>query len=92
MALPGGAYTVQIAHAASPSGFGPVIAALGIDARETYAVAAPSASGTRWLLLWSHFPSSDAARVASDRLPRVPGANVGYPRRVSLIQNELRGR
>jgi hypothetical protein len=42
-----------------------------------------------WLLLWSQFPSADAARAATRTLPAGSGA---FVRRVGPLQSEARAR
>jgi hypothetical protein len=91
LALPGGGHTVQIANAPSPDGFGATLAALGIDPATAYALPMRRPDGgTWWTLVWSSFPDSASARAARNALPQAAGIVVGYPRRISALQNELR--
>lgn len=90
LALPGGDYTVQLAHARTREGFAPLLASLGLDPASAYALPFDRDGVRWWMLAWSSFPDAASARAAFSRLPRDAGANVGYPRRIALIQAELR--
>ncbi|HET9483210.1 MAG TPA: SPOR domain-containing protein, partial [Xanthomonadales bacterium] len=90
LALPGGDYTVQLAHARTRDGFAQLLASLGLDPASAYALPFDRDGVRWWMLAWSSFPDAASARAAFSRLPRDAGANVGYPRRIALIQAELR--
>ena len=90
LALSGTAYTVQLAHGRDASGFPALLASLGLDGSDAYAVPFDRDGARWWMLNWSSFPDAASARAALARLPRGEGVNVGYPRRIGLIQNELR--
>ncbi len=90
LALDGAGYTVQLAHAPTPDGFPALLAELDIDPSTAYALPTPRNGAPWWTLAWSSFPDAAAARGALATLPRSTGINVGYPRRIALIQNTLR--
>ncbi|HVF35713.1 MAG TPA: hypothetical protein VND91_10365 [Candidatus Saccharimonadia bacterium] len=88
-ALAGTGYTVQLAHAERPDGFAQALAELGVDARDAYALPVRRDGRRWWMLVWSSFADAASAREATARLPRSASVNVGYPRRIALIQREL---
>lgn len=86
LALPAGEFTLQLAHGADNAGFPALVAALGLDPRETYQMKI----GGTWLLLWSHFPDAASAEAARARLPAVTGVKSNWPRRIQLLQSDLK--
>lgn len=88
-ALAGTGYTVQLAHAERPDGFAQTIADLGLDANDAYALPVRRDGRRWWMLVWSSFPDAASARAATSRLPPQASLNVGYPRRIALLQREL---
>ena len=89
--LAGTRYTLEIARARNASDFGALIAALaGIDGT-LYVIGLRNPQGTAHSLVWSDFPSIEAAREARNSLPADVAITSGWPRRIGPLQAELIG-
>lgn len=87
LAIAPGHYTLQLARAASQSGFATLLGTLGLRGEEAYSVPLSAGGAPSWLLLWGDFENLDAARAAAAQLaPRT----AAWPRRAAPIQDELR--
>ena len=85
LALPGSAFTVQLAAARSSSGFAELVLNLGLAAADTYTIRVRRADEAWWLLLWRDFPDLQRARSAAAGLP-----GSFWPRRLAPLQAEMR--
>ena len=90
LALEPAGYTVQLAHGRDRDAFSAALAALGPAAANAYLLPFDRDGVRWWMLVWSQFPDAAAARAAIATLPREAATNVGHPRRVALLQRELR--
>lgn len=87
LAIAPGHYTLQLARAASQSGFATLLGTLGLRGEEAYSVPLSAGGAPSWLLLWGDFENLDVARAAAAQLaPRT----AAWPRRAAPIQDELR--
>lgn len=88
--LPGNHYTLVLDSARSRGELDALIAALGDLPGTLYLIALNMPDGRWYSLCWSDFDSLDAARAARARLPADAPIASGWPRRISLLQSEIK--
>lgn len=82
-ALPSGQYTLQLAAASVPDGFGPLLRRLGVS-EPSWQLRLMRGGQTLWVLVMGVYPDAASARAA------VPaGANGAFPKPVVQLQQEL---
>lgn len=90
MALPGAHYTLVLDSARSTSELNALIAALENLPGKLYLVGLNMPDGRWYSLCWSAFDSLEAARAARADLPADAPIASGWPRRISLLQSEIK--
>lgn len=90
MALPGNHYTLVLDSARSVSELDGLIDALDELPGTLYLLGLNMPDGRWYSLCWSDFDSLDAARAARASLPADAQIASGWPRRISLLQSEIK--
>lgn len=90
MKLPGSHYTLVLDSARSSTEFNALVTALEDLPGNLYLVGLNMPDGRWYSLCWSHFDSLDAARAARAELPADAPIASGWPRRISLLQSEIK--
>lgn len=82
-------YTVEIARARSAGELGALVAALDGITGALYLIGLRTPDGISHSLVWSAFPTIEAAREARHTLPADVAVTSGWPRRIGPLQAEL---
>ena len=82
-------YTVEIARARSAGELGALVAALDGITGALYLIGLRTPDGISHSLVWSAFPTIEAAREARHTLPADVTVTSGWPRRIGPLQAEL---
>ena len=82
-------YTLEIARARSASELGALVVALDGVGGALYLISLRTPDGVSHSLVWSDFPSIEAARAARGTLPPDVAVTSGWPRRIGPLQAEL---
>ena len=90
MGLPGGHFTLVLDSARSSNELNALLAALEDLPGKLYLVALNMPDGRWYSLCWLEFDSLDAARAARAELPADAPIASGWPRRISLLQSEIK--
>jgi septal ring-binding cell division protein DamX len=87
--LPSNHYTLEISKARSAAALEELAATLGDLPDQVYLLKLGSPDGDWFSLVWSDFPSPEAARAARADLPTDAAITSGWPRRIGPLQTEL---
>mgnify|MGYP003526589755 CR=1 FL=1 len=90
MGLPGGHFTLVLDSARTTAELNGLIDALENLPGKLYVVGLNMPDGRWYSLCWSEFDSLDAARAARAELPADAPIASGWPRRISLLQSEIK--